>query len=84
MQNFLAIVLIGGGSSWYEDADVDKAIKGAAKLVRRDWGHIYDMKKTKIRVNVFDLTGHGEWSATHEGVFGGDGSRLKHLKTVDG
>jgi len=82
-KTYLAIIFISGGSSWAEDSAIDKAVKSAAKLARFDWGGIFDMKKTKLRVNVFDATGHPTWHATHEGVFGTNNAPLKKIKTVD-
>jgi len=67
-RTYLAISIIGGGSSWVEGDDQDKMIKALHKQVHRDWGHLFDFKENP-NVRIYALEGATEWWADHEGVF---------------
>lgn len=68
---YLAYIVLGAGGCWYQSEDLDKAVSGAIKQMKMDWGHLFNFKKgSTIKVNCFDLTEvTGEFSMSQHGVF---------------
>lgn len=70
MSDYLAVIMLPGGSSWGRDADKETAIKKAIKRVR-DWRDLYQVSDKEVTVNVTDVEGYddihwndlGEWYA---------------------
>ena len=84
--NILAIIYMGGGSTWLEGTDeTDTAIE-CAKMCKMDWKHLFKFKKKqRFAVNIFDISkldtegwyadAHGVWvSKTKE--------QIPHKKTI--
>lgn len=66
---YLAIIFIGGGSSWGQADTAFEAIKLAKQGCERDWGSLFTFSKTTpARVNVFNITGVEGWYADDTGV----------------
>ena len=81
-RTYLAISLIGGGSSWVEGDNQDKMIAALHKQVRRDWGHLFDFKENP-NVRIYALDGAEHWWADHDGVFNHDtNEKLKLVRYV--
>jgi hypothetical protein len=59
--DYLAIIPIGGGSSWGRSPDKEEAIKNAVNAFR-DWGVYYDVSGIEVTINVIDVQGYGECS----------------------
>jgi hypothetical protein len=43
--DYIAIVLLGGGSSWARNSNPETAIKKVVNAVQNDWGQIFNMKR---------------------------------------
>ena len=85
-KRYLAIIFVGGGSSWAYGPTPDQAATDAARILRRDWGHLFDWNEP-VPVNLFDTEGFEGFAADHRGVFGtntvGDDVESKLLETID-
>ena len=84
---FLAIILIGGGSSWSTAATIDEAVAEAGRICSRDWGSIFTFNGEPVRVNVYALPSlDANWHASDEGLFVGDSTErtrmLEHREVV--
>lgn len=55
--DYLAIIPIGGGSSWGRAPDKDAAIENAIKSLR-DWEVYYDVSEIDVTINVIDVQGY--------------------------
>ena len=53
---YLGIILIGGGSSWYQDDEIGKVAVKAARQCKRDWKHLFKLKGHVFTVNVYDIS----------------------------
>ena len=72
--DYIAIVLIGGGSSWYRASSEKKALDGVARLVRADWGKLFRLPKGEIvPATLVDVTGYDDVSWDVGGVWSDDG-----------
>ena len=57
-KDYLAIILLGGGSSWARGPDAEKAITDVTKQVKSDWGRLFNLEGVEVRVNLWDITGN--------------------------
>jgi hypothetical protein len=66
--DYLAIILIGGGSSWGRSPDKEEAIKLALRNYR-DWGGHFDIWGKEVTLNVIDVKGydHVHWGSYPDG-----------------
>lgn len=72
--DYIAIILIGGGSSWFRAPTKQAALKGVARLVRADWGKLFKLTKGEIvPATLVDVTGHDDVSWDAHGVWSDDG-----------
>ena len=39
--DYLAVILVGGGSAWGRSHSKDEAIKNALRAYKRDWGTLF-------------------------------------------
>lgn len=62
-KDYLAVIMLPGGSSWGRSSDKEEAINNAVKSVR-DWKHLFKVSNVEVTVNVVDVTGYNEvvWS----------------------
>lgn len=65
-RDFIAIILIGAGSSWARGPDRDDCIERVKRSAVSDWETIFDLAGKEATVNVVDATGHDEvwWDST--------------------
>lgn len=68
MQNkrdYLAVCLIGAGSSYGRSPDKEEAIAICKRQVETDWSSLFELDGETATINVFDVTGHPEiyWDA---------------------
>jgi hypothetical protein len=75
MSDYLAIIYIGGGSSWGRGSDKDSAVKNAVKSLR-DWKTLYKVSNVMVTVNVFETEGHDDIAWDDLG-FWADGKKFK-------
>jgi len=61
MSDYLAIILIGGGSSYGRASDKETAIKNAITSLR-DWDHLFVVANIETTINVYDVTGYSDCS----------------------
>ena len=81
-RTYLAISLIGGGSSWIEGDDQDEMIRALHKQIPKDWENLFEVKGTP-GVRIYALDGTKQWWADHEGAFDHDTNRkLKLIRYV--
>jgi hypothetical protein len=52
---YLVKTAIGAGGSWIRDNSLDMAIKALQRLVRADWGSLYDLSGAEIEVEIYDV-----------------------------
>jgi hypothetical protein len=57
--DYLAIIPIGGGSSWGRDPDKETAINHAIRNFK-DWEVYYDVSNIEVTINVIDVQGYDE------------------------
>jgi hypothetical protein len=68
-KEYLAIILMGAGSSYARGHDRQESIDRVAKIAASDWSGLFDLDGKEAIVNVYDVTGRTEiwWEA--RGVF---------------
>ena len=59
MTEYLAYVLIGGGSAWGRSESKEAAIDLAIKSLK-DWNTHYDVSDKEVTVRVVEITGYDE------------------------
>lgn len=66
--DWLAVILIGGGSSFGRDPDKERAIDIAIRNYR-DWDHLFIVSDRDVTLNVVDVIGYGNlsWGAYPDG-----------------
>lgn len=57
-RDFLAIIMIGAGSSYARGPDREDCIKRVKRIAVSDWGSIFKLKGEEATVNVVEVTGH--------------------------
>lgn len=70
--DYLAIIPIGGGSSWGRAPDKEAAIKRAIKSLK-DWNVYFNLSNVEVTVNVIDVHGYSDcsWGAYPDGYVHG-------------
>jgi hypothetical protein len=71
-EDYLAIILIGAGSSYARGPDKQDAIDRVAKIAASDWSGLYDLDGKECTVNVFTVTGHEKVWWDDQGVHTAD------------
>jgi hypothetical protein len=66
--DYLAIIFVGGGSSWGRSPDKEKAIANAIKNFR-DWRQLFEVDGVEVKVNVIDVQGYSDahWGSYPDG-----------------
>lgn len=59
MTEYLAYILIGGGSAWGRSENKEAAISFAVKSLK-DWQTFYKVEDTDVTVRVVEITGYDE------------------------
>jgi hypothetical protein len=59
MSDYLAYILIGGGSAWGRSESREAAISFAIKSLK-DWNTYYDVSDKEVTVCVIDVSGYDE------------------------
>lgn len=59
-RDFLAIILVGAGSSFARGPDKADCIARVKKIAKSDWSTLFDLAGKKATINVVDVTGHDE------------------------
>lgn len=54
---FLAIIMIGMGSSFARGPDRDDTIRRVVSIAFSDWRTLFDLSEKEVSVNVYDVTG---------------------------
>lgn len=79
---YLAIILINGGSSWANAGNAFEAIEDCKRLCEQDWGSLYRLDGTAL-IHVYDYTEATGFIADHRGVLSRDTKKpLPFLFTV--
>jgi hypothetical protein len=65
MSDFLAVTLIGAGSSWGRSPDKETAIQNCVEHLIEDWSALYLLQGMAKTVTVYNVEGHDEvwWDA---------------------
>src|SRR5262245_51483286 len=82
-RNYIAIILIGCGSSWARDKDPEKAIKRCARIIVEDWSSLFDLEGKTLPINLYDVTGHDEVSWSHHGIKGDGDGPITRIEVAD-
>jgi hypothetical protein len=78
--DYLAVILVGGGSAWGRDPDKETAIKTALRIYKKDWGKVFVIKKgDEVVVNVMDVHPHDEITFDHQGWWAKVGDDYERL-----
>ena len=82
---YLAVILIGAGSSWARMASKDDAIKSVCKILKSDWSSLYKLKKgTEVNVTVVNVDGYDDICWGLDGFFykneDGTKGRIDHTR----
>jgi|KBSMisStaDraftv2_1062788.scaffolds.fasta_scaffold00048_58 hypothetical protein len=67
--DYLAVILIGGGSSWGRSPDKEEAIRRAIANYR-DWDVYYKVANTEVIINVTDVQGYSTVAWNDRGMHG--------------
>lgn len=60
VRDYIAIILVGSGSSFARGPDKEDCVARVKKTVVSDWSSLFKLKGSKATVNVVDVTGHDE------------------------
>jgi len=78
--DYLAVILVGGGSAWGRSHSKDEAIKNALRAYKRDWGTLLKIAKgDQVVLNVLDVAPHDQVSWDHQGWWGKVGDDYEKL-----
>lgn len=66
-KDYLAIISIGGGSTFGRGESIYDAVEGAARFLALDFGSYYDIAGKGFVVAVYDVTGMDEIHWEHAG-----------------
>jgi len=82
--DYLAVILVGVGSTWGRSPDKEKAIKTALRVYKQDAGSVFVIKKgDPVTVNVVDVAPHDEVWWDNRGVYAGDQKLDREIERVD-
>lgn len=73
--NYLAIALIGAGSSYGRSSDREDAIEICKHRVEQDWSSLYDLDGQPCGINVFEVPDNERVWWDHAGVHGENANR---------
>ena len=68
-KDYLAIIRIGGGSSYGRAASIFDAVESAIRICILDWSRYYELEDSAIKVQVFDVTGRDELTWDDHSVY---------------
>ena len=73
-KDYIAIVLISGGSSWHRAPTEKQALTGVARRLRADWGKLFHLPKGEIvPVTLVDVSGYDDVLWDSSGIWSDDG-----------
>jgi len=81
----VGIILLGGGSTWYQGNDAKDIAVKCAKMCKSDWKHLFKFKrKEEFKVNIYDVTTavSGWWSDYGNVYCDETNKRMPHLETI--
>ena len=82
-KDYLAIIRIGGGSTFGRDESIFDAVEHAVRICILDCHRYYLLEGKKLNVQVFDVTGRDELTWDDQGVYCTDtGEAVEPLKVV--
>jgi hypothetical protein len=82
-QDYIAIVRIGGGSSYGRGATVDEALARCTRAVR-DWDRLFAVYEVPIKAAIYDTTGIDAVHWDEGGTFATDtGEQIKLKELVE-
>ena len=82
-KDYLAIIRIGGGSTFGRDESIFDAVEHAVRICILDCHRYYQIEGARLRVQVFDVTGRTELTWDDQGVYCTDtGETVKPLKVI--
>ena len=82
-KDYLAIIRIGGGSTFGRDESIFDAVEHAVRICILDCHRYYQLEGARLSVQVFDVTGRTELTWDDQGVYCTDtGETVKPLKVI--
>lgn len=82
--DYIATILIAGGSSYGRSPNKDEAIKAALRIYKADWGKVFNIKKgDKVVVNVVDVFPHKEVAWDNRGFWVGDEPVTRKIEKIE-
>lgn len=81
-QEFLAVCMIGAGSSWGRASSLDKAVRFCTDSIIADWGSIFKLDGREATISCYDITGNDEVIIENRGLFG-DNEEKHPIKFVE-
>ena len=80
VHDYLAVILVGGGSAWGRAPEKEIAIKNALRSYKRDWGKVFKINKGQsVVINVMDVHPHDEITFDHQGWWAKVGDEYERL-----
>src|SRR5262249_8792241 len=82
--DFLAVISMGGGSSWGRSPDREIAIENAITALK-DWNDVFDLAQKEVTINVVDVQGYGKchWGAYPDGWLHGTNEATGEDEAID-
>lgn len=82
--DYIATILIGGGSSYGRSHDKEEAIKTCLRIFKADWGKMFGIKKgAPVTVNVVDVFPHNEVAWDPRGFWVGDEPLTRKIEKIE-
>lgn len=69
-QEFLAVCMIGAGSSWGRASTQDEAVEFCTDSIISDWGSIYKLDGQEVIISCYDITGNDVVRLEYTGLIG--------------
>jgi hypothetical protein len=69
-KDFLAVCMIGAGSSWGRANSVDEAARLCELFVVDDWGSIFKLDGQTVTISCYDVTGNDIVRLEYTGLIG--------------
>lgn len=82
MSDFLAVTMIGAGSSWGRSPDKETAIQNCVEYLIEDWSSLYRLEGMEKTVTVFSVEGHDRVWWDERGIHG-DNSEAPQIEIVE-
>lgn len=81
-QEFLAVCMIGAGSSWGRAESLEDAVRFCTDSLIFDWGSIYKLDGQEVIISCYEITGNDVVRLEYTGLIG-DNEEKHPIKFIE-